>query len=476
MLATLSFRQLLLAGFLLIAVLLSGTSVQALLTIGHLATQSRTVAHQAVALTAETQRLAERTVAMERSARQYMVLDDPAFRALFLSALQDARASLQLVVQAAPGLPTQPVAKWLQQSALAWDMMQDAPDRAALKKQQQALYSALVNLSEINDQLALASKREIERSNEAALSELEQQRRLLIGLVSGAILLAILLALSFGVWLSRPLAQIEVIIERLGENKFDQSIVIHGPADMRKLGLQLDWLRQRLGNLEDDKSRFLRHISHELKTPLAALREGVALLKDEVVGTLTEPQREIARILSQNSASLQIQIEDLLRYNTAVFDARQVQLSRVNLPELLTSVIQDQRLQWQARSLQITVVPGTVTEIDADAGKLSIVLANLLTNAVRFSPVGGVIQFVLAAKAQAVQIDCIDQGPGIAAEDTKHIFEPFYQGARQMPGARSGNGIGLSIVVEYIAAHDGNVQLLPVSAGAHFRIELPYEH
>lgn len=477
MLATLSFRQLLLAGFMLIAVLLSGTSVHALLTLERLTTQSRAVAHQAVKLTEDTQRMAERTIAMERSARQYLVLDDSAFRDIFFDAWQEARTALQALTQAIPALPPQQVQEWNSQSELAWKVLQEGrqPNKNRMHQNQQALYQAFVRLPEINDQLALASKREIEHRNDLSLTELERQRRLLMGLVIGAMILAILLALTFGLWLSRPLAQVELAIERLGENMFDQAIQVSGPADIRRLGRQLDWLRQRLAELEADKARFLRHISHELKTPLAALREGVALLEDEVAGSLSDKQREIARILRQNTASLQTQIEDLLRYNAAAFDAQHLQKTTVNLTQLLHTVIDGQRLQWQSRGLQVLLqdTPGTLPNIVVDAEKLGVALANLLSNAVRFSPAGGTIRFVLAAAGERLSIDCMDQGPGVAAADAARIFEPFYQGARQPSGARSGNGIGLSIVYEYIAAHGGKVQLLPAATGAHFRIELP---
>lgn len=477
MLATLSFRQLLLAGFMLIAVLLSGTSVHALLTLERLTTQSRAVAHQAVKLTEDTQRMAERTIAMERSARQYLVLDDSAFRDIFFDAWQEARTALQALTQAIPALPPQQVQEWNSQSELAWKVLQEGrqPNKNRMHQNQQALYQAFVRLPEINDQLALASKREIEHRNDLSLTELERQRRLLMGLVIGAMILAILLALTFGLWLSRPLAQVELAIERLGENMFDQAIQVSGPADIRRLGRQLDWLRQRLAELEADKARFLRHISHELKTPLAALREGVALLEDEVAGSLSDKQREIARILRQNTASLQTQIEDLLRYNAAAFDAQHLQKTTVNLTQLLHTVIDGQRLQWQSRGLQVLLqdTPGTLPNIVVDAEKLGVALANLLSNAVRFSPAGGTIRFVLAAAGERLSIDCMDQGPGVATADAARIFEPFYQGARQPSGARSGNGIGLSIVYEYIAAHGGKVQLLPAATGAHFRIELP---
>jgi two-component system, NtrC family, sensor histidine kinase GlrK len=111
----------------------------------------------------------------------------------------------------------------------------------------------------------------------------------------------------------------------------------------------------------------------------------------------------------------------------------------------------------------------------ADADKLAVALANILSNAVRFSPDGGKVELSVGASPGAVAIDCIDQGPGVAPTDAARIFEPFYQGSRRAPGARNGNGIGLSIVREYVGAHRGTVHLISRSQGAHFRIELPDE-
>ncbi len=251
------------------------------------------------------------------------------------------------------------------------------------------------------------------------------------------------------------------------------AIVVGGPADTRRLGQQLDWLRQRLADLDADKERFLRHISHELKTPLAALREGVALLEDEVAGKLSDGQREIAGILQQNTASLQNQIEDLLRYNTAAFDAQHLAHSKVDLLVLLQDVVAGQRLQWLARRLTVEVQgesadrAGRPRQAGHRPGQPAVECRALQPGRRHRA------RSACPAKAGRVCIDCIDEGAGVAPEDAERIFEPFYQGVRQAAGARNGNGIGLSIVREYIAAHDGSVTLLPRQAGAHFRIELP---
>jgi len=464
-LSRLSFRQLLFAAFILTAGIMAATSVQALLTLEHLARLGRETAAQAITLTEQSQRLAERTLAMERSARQFMVLDDPVFRERYAAAREEAAGALSVLNRATPHFAPQLADEWTAQAESAWEVLQAGKKR---KRDGHAVVSrAFVRMAQINDTVARDSKTEIGSRNDDLLVELERQRRLLGLLVIGAVVLAAVLATCFGFLLSRPLRRIERAIERLGDKRYDQTIVVGGPADTRLLGQQLDWLRQRLASLDADKERFLRHISHELKTPLAALREGVAL-----AGKLSDGQREIAGILQQNTASLQTQIEDLLRYNTAAFDAQHLAHSKVDLLALLHEVVAAQQLQWQARRLMIDV-RGDSLIVKADRDKLATVLANLLSNAVRFSPEGGSVRFELSGDQGCARIDCIDQGAGVAPEDAERIFEPFYQGVRQVAGARNGNGIGLSIVREYIAAHDGRVLLLPRPAGAHFRIELP---
>lgn len=476
MLSKLSFRQLLLGVFLLIAVLLSAASLHALWTLDRLAAHSRDSGRHALALTENTQQLAERSVAMTRSARQYLVLDDPAFRRRYAGAWRDARGALDAVAAALPHTQPALFERWRAAGEQAWDILQ-APSRpgAARTARQQALEKALLPLPEINEQLADEVNREVDRRNTELLAELDRRRAVLKAQVIASILIAAALASGFGLWLSRPLEQIEQAIDTLGENRYDQVIAVRGPSDLQRVGQQLNWLRQRLADLEADKARFLRHISHELKTPLAALREGVALLEDGVAGALSPDQREIAGILNQNTAALQSQIEALLRYNAATFDAQHLQRQPTEVGALLAQVIDSQRLQWQAARLSV-VTEGSAAPLAADADKLATAIGNLLSNAVRFSPSGGLICFRLGQLDGKLLLDCVDQGPGVAPEDAARIFEPFYQGQRQPPGARRGNGIGLSIVHEYVAAHGGLLKLLPSPKGAHFRIELPYEH
>ena len=238
-------------------------------------------------------------------------------------------------------------------------------------------------------------------------------------------------------------------------------------------------LIQRLTELEADRARLLRHISHELKTPLAALREGVALLHEEVVGPLNDDQHEVVAILEHNTGVLQRQIEDLLRYHATVFEFARLQKRRVSLRELLTGVAEAQRLQLQASGLRVEIECGGGEAVRLDPDKLRVALGNLLANAILFSPEGGEIRLLAVRAGEAgdrLFIECIDQGPGVAAADAERIFDPFVQGRRRPTSGPQGSGVGLAIVREVAAAHGGWVTLLPSAHGAHFRMDLPYEN
>ena len=465
----LSFRQTLLAAFLLIAGLLAAASLGGLFTLERVMAQSRVATASALLLTADARQLADLRVAMERSARQYIVLDDPSLLRNFTQACDDAARLLAEMDR--HDLPRQLSTQWLAQIDPIKSEL--GGPKASIQQREDALDESFRTLDRLDGQIAEAVRRSGEERSAALQAQLEAGRASVGTQVLGAIVLAALLALAFGVWLTRPLKRLERAIAGLGENRMDHPVDIRGPSDMRSLGRRLEWLRLRLKELDEDKARFLRYTSHELKTPLAALREGVALLEDGVAGPMTADQHEIARILRHNTATLQNQIEALLRFNAAAFEARRLNRSDTDLRQLLHLLVEEQRLQWQARQLTIEL-EGEAPVLAVDADKLSAALGNLLSNSIRFSPIGGTLFITLSSSPGKVRIDLQDQGPGVAPADRERIFEPFFRGEVQPDDAVRGTGIGLSIVREYVQAHGGRVDLLPDGPGAHFRIELPH--
>ena len=469
MLQRFSFRQLLVIAFLLIAALLGTASLRALLTLEELTLQSRDNAARALALGGAAQSLSERSVSMERSSRQSVVLDDRVLRGRFADEARDATSLLASLE--AEGMPRASAQQWRTHLEKMTSLLSGPPNTALDRERQIA--QEFRELEIVTTAIAAQAQQAIQQRNKLLESKLEASREILTQQVTWAIALAVALALVFGIWFTLPLRRLEDAIVGLGENRLDQVIAIQGPADLALVGQRLNWLRLRLVELDADKSRFLRHISHELKTPLASMREGVSLLEDGVAGPLNVEQREIAQILRHNTALLQSQIEDLLRFNTAAFEARQLHRQTVDLLQLLEQQIDAQRLQWRARELSVSVV-GEPVKIELDAEKIGTAVANLLSNDIRYSPLKGSVRIELGTLPGIVRIDFHDQGVGVAMADRERIFEPFYRGERQPLDVVRGSGIGLSIVHEYVAAHGGRVELLQDQAGAHFRMELPH--
>lgn len=290
-------------------------------------------------------------------------------------------------------------------------------------------------------------------------TKVKATRQRLIVLALALIPLTLLLATVFSWMINRPIKQLKASIQQLGRANLDPLPAISGPQDMIELGREIDWLRQRLQALEEQKLRFLRHVSHELKTPLASLREGVGLLSDELAGKLNKGQRSIVEIMDSSSRELQRRIEDLLRYSNLVQDDAQPPATPQSLPDALTAVLARHQLPLNARRIQVETHIAAAT-LHVDRSQLETILDNLLSNAIKFSPEDGRILVDSALVDGSVTLWVCDQGRGIPEAEQSQIFEPFFQGAHQPDSAIKGSGLGLSIVREYLLDAGGQIEVI----------------
>jgi two-component system sensor histidine kinase GlrK len=226
-------------------------------------------------------------------------------------------------------------------------------------------------------------------------------------------------------------------------------------------------------DLAHERNRFLRHMSHELKTPLANIREGTELLMDGAVGELDSNQREVAAILRENGIKLQRMIENLLSFSAWQTSSVGLEATEFRLRPLVKQVLENQQLTLLSQRVRLDVRVDDLTMV-ADRGKIRLILENLVSNAVKYSPKGGTIHLQARAAGPQLVLDVADSGPGIPVEDRSHVFEAFYTGRAARGTAVKGTGIGLSVVLEFVAAHGGTVQIVDGQfPGAHFRITMP---
>jgi two-component system, NtrC family, sensor histidine kinase GlrK len=434
-----SFPRLLVIAFAMVALPLILALINNAVSINQFASRSQLAVHQAVQSTQASRRLAELLGALERNARQMVILGD---RSL-LDAYESNREAFLKVAGEFAKLPF------------------DAEQRLALDEivsGEAAIYAVLrgpgggAGLSRAAESFAQLDglvRGIIERGDRLIDREIEAMREIaaraqMITLwqMLALVPVALLLAAGFTVLIARPIRQIDAAVRRMGAGDFTVPVGVSGPRDLQMVGRRIEWLRHRLSELEQQKNRFLRQVSHELKTPLTALREGSELLSEEALGKLTPEQQEVAGILRANSIELQRLI--------------------------------DQNLALRARALRVAPQIEDIT-LEADPEKLRIMLDNLLSNAVKFSPEGGVIEVDVRSDGAHALLEVSDSGPGIPPAERERVFDPFFRGRSVAGGPLRGSGIGLSVVRDYAQAHGGTVEVVdePRQSGARLRLRLP---
>ncbi len=273
--------------------------------------------------------------------------------------------------------------------------------------------------------------------------------------------------------LSWPVRQLNKSVERLGNGDFKTPVLVTGPLDVEAVGEKLDWLRKRLDALEQEKSKFLAHISHELKTPLASIREGAALLSEELVGDLNAKQLEVASILVNNSILLQELIENIIDFNMSQAGQKSLDVSPVDVKALLNKVVHAQTAKMISRDIHLDLKCEEAT-VYGDRKQIETIFENLFSNAVKFTPPGGTVGCRLSGDKKSVACIVFDSGPGISEGEKNNVFQPFYQVETAAHSIVKGSGLGLAIVKEYVKNHHGKISLLnPGEPGARFGVTLP---
>jgi len=402
---------------------------------------------------------------MERSYRQYCVLDDPTLARVY----QSQRKRYSDMLDAHAGV--------LPDDKLYLALRQDLNDLAQLQCHNsgpgEAASARLEAFASANTMMVQSTRAVVFSRGQQLQQEIAERGQFFGWQALVLFLVSLGLVLLFTRMIIGPVKGIERMINRLGEGRtLGQRVLFKGPRELRSVGERIIWLSERLAWLESQRHQFLRHLSHELKTPLASMREGTELLADEVVGSLTAEQKEVVDILDDSSRNLQKLIEQLLDYNRKLADGA-VELETVDLVPLVEGVIAAHSLPARAKMMH-TEVTLPESHCLAEPMLLMSVLDNLYSNAVHYGAESGNIYIRSYTHGARLVIEVANTGTPIPEAEQAMIFEPFFQGSHQRKGAVKGSGLGLSIARDCIHRMRGELHLVADSqSDVCFRIELP---
>ncbi|PTY35713.1 hypothetical protein BGP77_08690 [Saccharospirillum sp. MSK14-1] len=291
--------------------------------------------------------------------------------------------------------------------------------------------------------------------------------------------LLVLVTLVLVFWASRriatPIQQLDRMIRTLGQNKTRQTplpVAVKGPRELNELGDRLHWLSGRLEQLESLRLALLRHASHELKTPLASMKEGCALLADGIAGPLNPNQHEVLTLLTRSTERLAQLTDQLLDYNQ-LLQQSEVDPQRINPYDLIHITVQQHGLALRQRNFRVDI-DCTLTWLDTDPRLFQRMLDNLLNNAQAYGYQNGRVRIALTQHAHSIHLEVANTGPAIPPDQGDSLFAPFQRGEAPRLDSLRGTGLGLSVVSDCARLLGGRAEFVALpDFDVCVRVQLP---
>lgn len=300
--------------------------------------------------------------------------------------------------------------------------------------------------------------------------------KIFLVIISFAILCGVIFSCFFTYSICSPIKILKNATERIAHGDLDYRVVVKSYDEIGTLGTAFNQMCNKLKEIDQMKSEFISNISHNLKTPLTAIREANELMLDKIAGQISKPQTKLLNIIKENTLRLIMMINDLLDISRLESGLIRYNFQYANIQDVIHRSIDAIRFLAESKNISIRWENGVSTpEILIDRDKVSQVLDNIFSNAIKFTPSGGTItvktyeiettnishvleeQNRLQNIRSFIQVSISDTGVGIPAEYHKKIFDKFQQVVNKGKGGIKGTGLGLFIAKHVVLDHGGDI-------------------
>ena len=244
--------------------------------------------------------------------------------------------------------------------------------------------------------------------------------------------------------------------------------------ELRQRTVELQRLLDETQTLLMEREQFFANVSHDLRTPLTAIIGYCQLLEEEILGGLNKDQRDVVKLLRKNAETLLELVNNLLELSKLEVGRERLNISVVNMEELVNDTVRQLSMIFQEKNLQVTIKKSIENvELEGDQSKLKRVLMNLLSNAAKYSRNHGKIVISIGGTNDKIWVSITDEGIGIRKEDQERIFEGYWR-AHLGEKIVNGVGLGLSISRRFVEFHGGSLSVRSeLGKGSTFTITLP---
>lgn len=436
---------------------------------------------------------------VDEYAQKSLELGDPDYERQFRALREQASADLVRLQTMAKSEREQTEIKRL---AATWESFLVEFDRAKQTIPTGQLTDFPPPLAEVLRQIQVQTENVYRASSDTIRSETQRsletgQRVKLFSWITASIALVLSCFVSFVIVqsISRPLKQLTQGTRAIAQGKFFFRLDTSHNDEFAQLAKDFNTMSERLNELDQMKKDFVAHVSHELKSPLASMRETIQLLLDKLPGELSEKQRRLLELNLQSAQRLSTMISNLLDLSRMEAGVLEYELKTADLPQLVRTAVEETEPLAQQKGLRFAMdLPENGIPLECDEDRIIQVLKNLLINAVRFSPNKADILVRVDSAAEVPAgipashretlraygragyglVAITDSGPGVPDEHKERIFEKFHQvrQGKKMPG--QGAGLGLAISKTIVEAHRGTIWVEDnPSGGSVFELLLP---
>jgi signal transduction histidine kinase len=246
--------------------------------------------------------------------------------------------------------------------------------------------------------------------------------------------------------------------------------------EKERLEKELRESNEKLKEMYEIKSSFTSMVSHELRTPLTAIKEGIAIMLDGSAGEINADQKEFLDIAKRNVDRLKRLIDDVLDFSKLESKKMVFKMQKGDIMQTIKEVVAVQKPVAEERNLYLKAeLDGSISKIEFDSDRMNQVLNNLVSNAIKFTKIGGVAISVSEDREENTVVVCVkDTGKGIKKDDLPKLFQKFQQLGGPNQRKTGGTGLGLSISKEIIEQHGGKIWVeSQYGKGSEFKFILP---
>jgi len=316
---------------------------------------------------------------------------------------------------------------------------------------------------------------------QAARDDTRETTILVVAGLAGALIAALVLFSGLINSMRAPLARLVDAARRLAGGELESRVEVGGPVEIAELGRAFNEMatalerdareRDRIERMKDD---FVLTVSHELRTPVTVVKGFAEMLTAQKRG-LNSRQYEAAEVIADSAEQLQKMINDLLDLARSDAGKLRIDPKPTAVRGLAQKAGRHMRPHFEERDQRLTVsVEKELPEVRADADRVGQVLANLLTNANKYSPEGAKVRLTAQRNGSQVEFAVSDDGPGLGEEELDHVFERFWRAQSGETQEVGGTGLGLAIAKSLVELHQGEITADSVPGkGTTFRFTLP---